>query len=140
MKITADTNTLISATFWSGSSDKIISKAEIKEIELILSNDIIKEYGEVLDYEEIQDKIKDKKLEMKRTVGKIISVSKIVVPKEKLAIVKNDPDDNIILECAKAGNVDFIISNDKHLLKLKKFENIPILTPDEFVEKYSSGE
>ncbi len=136
MKITVDTNTLLSATFWSGSSDKIISKAEIKEIELIISNDIIKEYGEVLDYEEIQDKIKDKKLEMKRTVGKIISTSKIVVTKEKLAIVKNDPDDNIILECAKAGNVDFIISNDKHLLKLKKFENIPILTPDEFVEKY----
>ena len=136
MKITADTNTLISATFWSGSSDKIISKVEVKEIELILSNGIIKEYGEVLNYKEIQDKIKDKKLEMKRTVGKIISMSKIVVPKEKLAIVKNDPDDNIILECAKAGNVDFIISNDKHLLKLKKFENIPILTPDEFVEKY----
>ena len=136
MKITVDTNTLISATFWSGSSDKIISKAEIKEIELIISNDIIKEYSEVLDYEEIQDKIKDKKLEMKRTVGKIISMSTIVVPKEKLAIVKNDPDDNIILECAKAGNVDCVISNDKHLLKLKKFENIPILTPDEFVEKY----
>ena len=136
MKITADTNTLISATFWSGSSDKIISKAEVKEMELILSNEIIREYSEVLDYEEIQDKIKDKKLEMKRTVGKIISMSTIVVPKEKLTIVKGDPDDNVILECAKAGNVDCIISNDKHLLKLKKFENIPILTPDEFVEKY----
>ena len=136
MKVTVDTNILISATFWSGSSDKIISKAEKKEIELIISNDIIEEYIEVLDYKEIQNKIKDKKLEMKRTVGKIISMSKIVVPKEKLAIVKNDPDDNIILECAKAGNVDCVISNDKHLLKLKKFENIPILTPDEFVEKY----
>ena len=136
MKITVDTNTLISATFWSGPSDKIISKVEIKEIELIISNDIIKEYNEVLDYEEIQDKIKDKKLEMKRTVGKIISMSTIVVPKEKVDIVKDDPDDNKILECAIAGNVDCIVSNDKHLLKLKKFRNIPILTPDEFVEKY----
>ena len=136
MKITSDTNTLISATFWSGSSDKIISQADVKEIELVLSNDIIKEYGEVLNYKEIQDKIKDKKLEMKRTVGKIISISTMVIPKEKVNIIKDDPDDNAILECAKAGNVDFIISNDKHLLKLKKFENIPILTPDEFVEKY----
>ena len=136
MKITSDTNTIISATFWSGSSDKIISQAEVKEIELVLSNDIIKEYGEVLNYKEIQDKIKDKKLEMKRTVGKIISISTMVIPKEKVNIIKDDPDDNAILECAKAGNVDFIISNDKHLLKLKKFENIPILTPDEFVEKY----
>ena len=90
----------------------------------------------MLDYEEIQDKIKDKKLEMKRTVGKIISMSTIVVPKEKLTLVKDDPDDNKILECAIAGNVDCIVSNDKHLLKLKKFRNIPILTPDEFVEKY----
>ena len=55
----------------------------------------------MLNYKEIQDKIKDKKL-----------------------------------ECAIAGNVDCIVSNDKHLLKLKKFRNIPILTPDEFVEKY----
>jgi len=55
MKITADTNTLISATFWSGSSDKIISKAEIKAIELVLSDDILKEYSEVLNYEEIQN-------------------------------------------------------------------------------------
>ena len=68
MKITVDTNTLISATFWSGLSDKIISKVEIKEIELIISNDIIKEYNEVLDYEEIQDKIKDKKLEEQKEV------------------------------------------------------------------------
>ncbi|GEM_PF-6342315 len=71
MKITVDTNTLISATFWYGSSDK-----------------------------------------------------------------KDDPDDNMILECAIAGNVDCIVSNDKHLAKLKKFRNIPILTPDEFAEKH----
>ena len=72
MKITADTNTLISATFWHGASDKIISKAEIKAIELVLSDDILKEYSEVLNYEEIQNKVKDKKLEMKRTLGKIM--------------------------------------------------------------------
>ncbi|MBI2654223.1 putative toxin-antitoxin system toxin component, PIN family [Candidatus Woesearchaeota archaeon] len=136
MKITADTNTLISATFWHGASDKIISKAEIKVIELVLSDDILKEYSEVLNYEEIQNKIKDKKLEMQRTLGKIISMSTLVVPKEKLNIIKDDPDDNAILECAIAGNVDCIVSNDKHLLKIKKFQNIPILTPDDFVEKY----
>ena len=81
-------------------------------------------------------KAKDKKLEMKRTLGKIISISTLVVPKEKLNIIRDDPDDNAVLECATAGNVDCIVSNDNHLLKLKQFRNIPILTPDEFVEKY----
>ena len=58
MRITADTNTLISATFWYGASDKIISRVEAKEIQLILSDEIIKEYVDVLEYEEIQEKIR----------------------------------------------------------------------------------
>ena len=55
-----DTNVLISATFWLGSSYKIVKKAENKEIELVLSLDILKEFSEVLNYEEIQKKIKNK--------------------------------------------------------------------------------
>ena len=51
-------------------------------------------------------------------------------------IIKDDPDDNRILECAVAGNVDCIVTNDKHLLKLKKYNDITIMTPDDFAEKY----
>ena len=94
--ITIDTNVLISATFWSGSSDKIISMVEAKKLELILSEEIVNEYVEVLNYEEIKNKIKDKKLEIKLTVEKIKSISTIVMPKERLNIIKDDPDDNAI--------------------------------------------
>ena len=132
MKITVDTNVLISATFWDGYSDKIIQKVEMKEIELVLSEELIGEFSKVLGYKEIQNKIKTKNLEMKRTVGKIVSLSTIVKPHKKLDIIKDDPDDNKVLECAKAGGVDFIISNDNHLLKLKKFEKIKIVSPKEF--------
>ena len=134
MKITADTNVLVSATFWHGASDKVMSKAEAKEIQLILSQEIIEEYGKVLQYKEIQDKIKDKKLEMKLTLKKIASIAIIIAPNEKVIMVKDDPDDNKILECAKAGNVNYIISKDTHLLRLGQFENIPILTPEEFIK------
>jgi len=78
MKITLDTNVLISATFWKGDSDKIIEKVEKKDIELILSKDIIEEFARVLKYKEIQEKVKNKNLEIKRTVEKIISISKII--------------------------------------------------------------
>ena len=81
MKIVVDTNVLVSSTFWYGSSNKIIEKVENKEIELILSREIIEEFMNVLDYEEIQQKIMDKNLEMKRTVEKIVSISTIVEPK-----------------------------------------------------------
>ncbi len=135
MKVILDTNVLISATFWNGDSNKIIEKVERKEIEMIISREIIEEFANVLDYKDIKEKIKDKNLEMNRTIEKIVSLSNIVDPNEKLDIVKDDPDDNKILECAKAGNVDFIITNDNHLLKLKDFEGIKIITPKDFMER-----
>lgn len=135
MRITVDTNILVSATFWHGDSEKIIIKVENEEIELILSKEIINEYVEVLNYDEIKNKIKNKNLEMKYSVGKIISISTIVEPLERLDVVKDDPDDNKILECAKEGKVDYIITQDKHLLKLKSFEGIKILKPDEFLKR-----
>jgi len=134
MKITVDTNILVSSTFWSGDSDRILEKAETKEIELVLSEDILNEFSKVLDYEEIQNKIRDKNLGMRRTVEKITSISTIVKPRQRLEVIKEDPDDNIILECAIEGNVDYIVSNDKHLLKLEEFEGIKIIKPEEFLK------
>lgn len=134
MKITTDTNVLISSTFWYGDSNRILEKVENNEVELILSKEIIKEFSEVLNYKEIKDKIKNKNLEINRTKEKIISLSTLVEPKLKFNEIKDDPDDNIILECAVEGNVDFIISQDKHLLKLKGFKEIKIITPEEFLK------
>ena len=133
MRITVDTNVLISATFWHGASETIINKVELNEIELILSQDTINEFVRVLDYREIRDKMSRNHLEMSRTVEKIVSISTIVEPKEKLDIVKDDPSDNKILECAKEGNVHYILSKDKHLLKLIQFGEIKIITPEDFL-------
>ncbi len=133
MKITVDTNVLISATFWYGDSFRILERVENKEIELILSHEIIKEYEEVLAYNEIQEKIQAKQLTMKQTVQKIQSMATLAYPSEKINIVKDDPDDNAVLECALEGDVNYIITNDKHLLKLKEFQEIKIITPAEFL-------
>ncbi len=136
MKITVDTNVLISATFWNGSSDKILELVEMKYIELILSKEIIDEYVRVLNYKDILDKIKEKNLELKRSVEKIISLCMIVEPKEKIKIVRDDPSDDKFFECANAGKVNFIISKDKHLLNIKQFEEIKVVTPEEFLKVF----
>jgi len=134
MKVTVDTNVLVSATFWYGDSYKIIEKVENKEIELILSKEIIEEFVKVLEYEEIQKKIRNKNLEMKRTAEKFVSISTIVEPIKKLNVVKDDPKDDKIVECAVEGRADYIISQDNHLLKLKEVENIKIIKPGDFLE------
>jgi len=61
----------------------------------------------------------------------------IVKPEEHFAVIKEDPDDNIFLDCAIAGKVEYIISGDEHLLNLKKFKGIKILTPGEFLREIS---
>ncbi len=131
--ITVDTNVLISATFWYGASYRIIKEVEEGRIILILSPQIIKEFAEVLDYEEIQEKIIHKNLEMKMTVAKIKELAVIVYPSEKVEVVKEDPDDNEIIECAIEGKADCLISQDKHLLEVKSYRGIAILTPEEFL-------
>lgn len=78
-------------------SNKIIEKVENKEIILILSGEILKEFAGVLNYHEIQEKIKNKNLEMKYTLQKIIEISQIVEPKERFNVIKEDPSDIVII-------------------------------------------
>ena len=129
-----DTNVLISATFWNGDSNRILEKVEQKKVELIISKETLEEFAGVLGYKKIQEKIKDKNLEMKRTVEKIVSISTIVEPHQTFKAIKDDPDDDKFLDCAVEGNAKFIISQNKHLLKLKEFNGIKIISPSEFLK------
>jgi len=124
----------VSGTFWTGASFRILDLVDRKKLRSISSKEIIEEYYGVINSDEIIDKIERKKLIIYKLVEKIIKNSEITEPRTKLSIVKEDPDDNKILECAKEGRVDYIITQDEHLLKLKKFENIPILKPDDFLK------
>jgi putative PIN family toxin of toxin-antitoxin system len=111
---------------------------DFNEVSSILSVDLVLEYRKVISSDEIMDKVEDKKLVLSKIVQRVIEKSIIVEPTTKLNIVKEDPDDNKVLECAKAGKVDLVITNDNHLLKLKEFEGIKIVTPQEFLELFSN--
>lgn len=134
MKVILDTNVLISATFWNGDSNRILEKAEQKEFELVISKEILDEFIGVLSYKEIQDKIRDKNLEMNRTVEKVVSIATIVEPHKKFSVITVDPSDDKFLDCAFEAKAQFIVSQDKHLLKLNEFEGIRIITPSEFLK------
>ena len=69
---------------------------------------------------------------VQRQTALVISYSEIVYPKEKVNVVKEDPKDNMVLECAIACKADYIITGDKHLLKLKEFRSIKIVKPSYF--------
>lgn len=63
----------------------------------------------------------------------ILKLATIVEPQTKLDVVKDDTDDNMFIECAVECGAGYIISGDRHLLSLREYNNIKIITVSEFL-------
>ncbi len=130
-KATLDTNILISTFGWEGHPRKVLEKVILGEVEMITSNEQLTELLEVLDYPRFQFS-HDQKDRFKEL---IIELSTIVSIKEKFNVIKTDPDDNRILECAVAGGAEYIVTGDSDLLLLRNFRGINIMTAREFLSE-----
>ena len=104
MNIVFDTNVLISSTQWDNSvSQKLLFKLIEKNANIFSSREILNEYQKVLkrDFEYSNE-------ELIKIMEKVLLLLKLVEPKEKIDVVKNDPEDNKIIECAVASNSEYI--------------------------------
>ena len=128
MKVVIDTNIFISGIFWKGASNKVIINWKEGKFILVTSLEAVSEIIKVL--KDFKIRLSDDMI--RKWIDLIVRNSIIVEPKERINIVKDDQKDNIFIETAVAGNVDYIISQDSHLLKLKEFRGIKIITPEEF--------
>ncbi|MBU2633941.1 MAG: putative toxin-antitoxin system toxin component, PIN family [Nanoarchaeota archaeon] len=129
-RVVLDTNILISAFGWGGNPKQIFNEIIKGNLNLIISSKQFEELSKVLDYPKF-DFSEEQKTRFKSL---ILEISIFVYPKEKVNIIKEDPSDNIFLETAITGKVDFIITGNNHLLKLKEFKGVKIVTPKEFLE------
>lgn len=134
IRVTVDTNVLVSATYWSGSPLIVMELVGQRKLCCILSNEILEEYDRVINSDEIVDKVENKGLVASRIIDKVVSDCIIVEPKVRLEIVKDDPSDNKILECAVAGSADYLITSDAHLLGIKEFMGVRIVRPKDFLD------
>ena len=128
MKVTVDTNFIISATQWDYSvAQKLLKKLILSDAEIFTTQAILDETAEVLerDFEYNMD-------EVKNIIEKILLFAKLIEPKQKVDAIKDDPDDNKVIACAIESSSEYIITYDKHLLKLKEYKGIKIITPEEF--------
>ncbi|MDE1856060.1 MAG: toxin-antitoxin system toxin component, PIN family protein, partial [Candidatus Micrarchaeota archaeon] len=63
----------------------------------------------------------------------IIRLSRITALRSRFKVVKQDPDDDIVINTALDGNAQYIVSGDKKILGLKQFSNIHMLTANEMI-------
>jgi predicted nucleic acid-binding protein len=65
--------------------------------------------------------------------GKMRALGNYVSPTETLHVIKEDPADNRILECAATAKSDFMVSEDNDLLRLGQFGNAQIVSIRDFI-------
>ena len=129
IKAVFDTNIFISAILFGGNPRMCLELARNKEIKLITSRAILLEVAIKL-----KEKFEWESSEIADVIEGIGKFAKIAEPKEQIDLISQDPQDNRILEAALEGKVDYIISGDKkHILSLKKFEEIEIVSAQEFL-------
>jgi len=129
MKVVLDTNVFISGIHWSGSSKKILNAWFNHKFILISSFTIIKELRRIL--VDFKKDWPDDKINQLQEL--IFQEAEVVIPTKQFFAVKEDPCDNKFIEAAIEGNAKYIVSQDKHLLKLQTYQDIKILNPEEFL-------
>lgn len=130
-RIVIDTNTLISAFGWKGNPRKVLQSAIKNKSILFISPQTFDEFIKVLDYPKF-DFPEHRKTRFKDF---LLAISEITIPATKINLVKEDPKDNMFLECAQSCKAHYLITGDKHLLKLKIFKGTKIVKAKEFLEK-----
>ncbi|MEK6792286.1 MAG: putative toxin-antitoxin system toxin component, PIN family [Nanoarchaeota archaeon] len=130
-KVVLDTNVLISATIRKGNQFRLLELGRLNQIQIIISPQILEEVKEVLN----RPKFSLSQNEIEEALNEIKDITHLVEPSEKVDIVKEDPDDNMIIECAIAGKADYIISGDDDLLELKEYKGIKIRNSQSFIQE-----
>ncbi len=134
-RVVADTNIYISALMFGGLPGVLLGLGLMQAFRLVISRALL---------DELEDKLRVKFGVLAQDAAairvKLQSAGDLIDPAIVLNVVTDDPDDNRVLECAVAGQADYIVSGDRHLLKLKEHAGIPILTTREFLDRLEQKE
>lgn len=129
--VVLDTNVIISAVIFGGISREVLLNCIRGYAQLVVWDRILRELQDVL----LRPKFGYTVSSVHLIVEELISISTLVRPRRAVHVIHEDPDDNRILESAVTGGAQYIITGDIHLLRLRKYRNIEILKPADFLSR-----
>lgn len=135
IRVVFDKNVLISAWLWMRNESKLIEYVERGVIEGYTSLGILDELRRALRY----PKFKLTEDEIEAIYNYYLFTLRIVESKSRINAIKEDPEDNKVLECVIDANADYIASGDKHLLNLRNFRNMKIVKAGELLKEIEKG-
>ena len=133
MKVVFDTNIFISAFVVPASlGQRAFLCAQQRRFDLCTSVPILTETAQKL-----RDKFDQDDEDITGALKLISRASTVYKPSVTVDVLADAPD-NRILECAVAAGADLIVTGDRHLLKLKKYQDIPIIRLADLLRMFPS--
>ena len=133
-----DTNIIISALFWGGLPEKVFVAARDEQFTALLTEPLITEIAKVLGRDKFTEQLSKRHMTVEAITAQYRAAAVFVEPAEIPIGVVRDPKDVMVVACAVGGKADFIVSGDKDLLVLNAYENIPIVSADQFLQCLSA--
>jgi putative PIN family toxin of toxin-antitoxin system len=133
--IVLDTNVLVSALLFGGPPREILDMIIAGAVTCSLSLPILDELKDVLQ----RPKFGFSSQQALAVVEELSALGAIVDPAGSISVIRADPNDDRILECALEARADVIVSGDAHLLELGRHEAIRVLSPSEFLGMMREG-
>jgi uncharacterized protein len=134
MRVVFDTNIFISAFIVPGSQgERAFLLARQKGFELYTSVAILTETANKL-----REKFEQSEEDIKEALRMISRTAEILKPSIKLRVLEDLPD-NRILECAAEAKANLVVTGDRHLLRLKNFQGVPIIRLADFLRMFPEG-
>jgi putative PIN family toxin of toxin-antitoxin system len=130
MRVVIDTNVILSAVL-GGTLKAILDHWQNERFILVVTDEIVREYLDVLQ----RPKFGLRGDVIDNIATFVFQFAEFVVPIEHVQVVKADPKDDKFLDAVMVGKVDVLVSGDKHLLDLKEYVGVPIITPREFLKR-----
>lgn len=129
-KVVFDTNIFLSAIFFKGIPEIVVKLGEGEFVQVVTSNLLLLELEEKL-----IKKFGQPKRRIKEILKKIKTFAQVIKISGKAKFKVKDPKDHIVIETALSSNASYIVTGDHHLLELKSFQNIKILSPRDFLRE-----
>ena len=135
MRVVVDCNVLISAALSkNGTSAQAIKLVENSH-HLILSEKTLREFSDTILKTKFDTYFRPIDIRF-AIIAQYSNKCELIVPFHRVTFCR-DPKDDMYLELALSGKADCIVSGDPDLQILNPFENIPIISPREFLDRFS---
>lgn len=138
IRVVLDVNVIVSSIIApSGTPGRIYDAWKRQQLYVITSPVIIAKTLEVIRRPSIQNHFSISEADI-QAIKTLLERRTILTPHNlKLTVVERDPEDDNIIIAAVEGKADCIVTGDSHLKDLGSYEDIPILSPSEFVARYN---